>query len=32
MLQDRQEIDLTELPQGAYLMYVAGQSKHFVKQ
>ena len=30
--QDRQEIDLSELPQGAYLMYVEGQSKHFIKQ
>ena len=32
MLQDRQEIDLSELPQGAYMMFIAGQSKHFVKQ
>lgn len=32
MQQDRQEIDLSELPQGAYLMYVEGQSKHFIKQ
>lgn len=32
MQQDRQEIDLSELSQGAYLMYVEGQSKHFIKQ
>jgi hypothetical protein len=32
LMQDRQELDLSALTQGSYLMIIEGQSKHFIKQ